>query len=368
MRRAARPADAAFRRPPFRHLARRRSDRAELLASVNGAGEVAVEGEPIGRLDGFRFKPDARRAEAAAGGGARRVARRDRGAGAAARRGARRANCALAADGAISWRGQAIARLAAGEDSCRRESSCCRGDISKARRARPCAAASPISSQAELRRAPGAAVRRAGDWSVGRGARDPVPARRRAGRGAERRHRRAARNAAADERKALARRGLRISARFIFIARRCSSRRRRRCARCSGRWRTAPACRCCLSAPPRRATPPCRKNFMPRSASSCWASACCASTGVETLAAALRRLRARAVRGDGRAGEARRRTARRNCRRCCRPGLSRGRRRGGRRHLPCAARHARRSAIARRRGTPTAPRSPPTIPSPSSRN
>ena len=39
-------------------LARRRHDRGDLMASINAAGEVQVEGQAIGRLHGFRFEPD----------------------------------------------------------------------------------------------------------------------------------------------------------------------------------------------------------------------------------------------------------------------------------------------------------------------
>ncbi|HEY7990271.1 MAG TPA: helicase-related protein [Stellaceae bacterium] len=95
-------------------LARRRSDPADLLSSVNSAGQVAVEGEPIGRLDGFRFKPDGDLPKAllAAARGALRgeVAARVRRLDAAPD-----SDFLLAADGALFWRGDALARLAAGE-------------------------------------------------------------------------------------------------------------------------------------------------------------------------------------------------------------------------------------------------------------
>ncbi len=82
---------------------------------MTGAGAVAVEGEPIGRLDGFRFKPDGdvpKPLLAAARGVLRgEIAARVRRLAAASD-----AELALAADGAISWREQAIAHLAAGED------------------------------------------------------------------------------------------------------------------------------------------------------------------------------------------------------------------------------------------------------------
>jgi ATP-dependent RNA helicase SUPV3L1/SUV3 len=97
-------------------LARRRSDNADLLASVNSAGEVAVEGEPVGRLDGFRFKPEVGLPKpmlAAARGVLRgEVAARVRRLGAAPD-----ADFRLAPDGTVLWRAQAIARLAAGDDA-----------------------------------------------------------------------------------------------------------------------------------------------------------------------------------------------------------------------------------------------------------
>jgi len=95
-------------------LARRRGEHAELLSSVSGAGEVAVEGEPIGRLDGFRFRPDGDLPKpllAAARGALRgevasRVRRLET---------APDSDFLLAADGALFWRGDDVARLAAGD-------------------------------------------------------------------------------------------------------------------------------------------------------------------------------------------------------------------------------------------------------------
>jgi ATP-dependent RNA helicase SUPV3L1/SUV3 len=96
-------------------LARRRSDGADLLASVNAAGNVMVEGEPIGKLDGFRFKPEADLPKAllAAARGALRseIASRVRRLAAAPD-----AELRLAADGKIFWRDQELARLAAGDN------------------------------------------------------------------------------------------------------------------------------------------------------------------------------------------------------------------------------------------------------------
>jgi ATP-dependent RNA helicase SUPV3L1/SUV3 len=98
-------------------LSRRRRERPDLLASVNSRGEVAVEGEPVGRLDGFRFRPDDGMAEAkpllAA---AQRVLRGEVAARARHLRHAPDAELRLAADGALLWREARVGRLAAGED------------------------------------------------------------------------------------------------------------------------------------------------------------------------------------------------------------------------------------------------------------
>jgi len=99
------------------YLMRRLADPSELLASVSDTGEVKVEGHYVGRLDGFRFRPDL----AASGDAARtllaaaqRVLRSE-----IARRVARLAAApdgefTLAATGALAWRGGTVGRLAAG--------------------------------------------------------------------------------------------------------------------------------------------------------------------------------------------------------------------------------------------------------------
>ena len=99
------------------YLMRRLADPSELLASVSDTGEVKVEGHYVGRLDGFRFRPDL----AASGDAARtllaaaqRVLR-----GEIARRVARLAAApdgefTLAATGTLAWRGGVVGRLAAG--------------------------------------------------------------------------------------------------------------------------------------------------------------------------------------------------------------------------------------------------------------
>jgi ATP-dependent RNA helicase SUPV3L1/SUV3 len=96
-----------------RHLA----GDAEVLASVDKAGEVRVEGTYVGRLDGFRFVPDA-----SDGDGVRtlvtaanRVLRGE--VTARARRLAGEADEAFAIDasGRVLWRGDPVGRLVAGE-------------------------------------------------------------------------------------------------------------------------------------------------------------------------------------------------------------------------------------------------------------
>ncbi len=96
-------------------MARRRHDRADLLASVDAAGEVQVEGQAIGRLHGFRFEPDGDLPKpllAAAQGALRsEIAMR-----------VRRLSDApdmefcLVADGKVLWRGEEVAHLAPGDD------------------------------------------------------------------------------------------------------------------------------------------------------------------------------------------------------------------------------------------------------------
>jgi ATP-dependent RNA helicase SUPV3L1/SUV3 len=96
-----------------RHLA----DGRELLASVDNEGGVAVEGTHVGRLDGFRFVPDAAEAEAMRTllTAANRVLRGE--VAARARRLAAEADDAFALDdeGRLFWRGGRVGRLAAGD-------------------------------------------------------------------------------------------------------------------------------------------------------------------------------------------------------------------------------------------------------------
>jgi ATP-dependent RNA helicase SUPV3L1/SUV3 len=98
-------------------LARQLASEAELLASVSEAGEVRVEGAYVGRLDGFRFVPDAidgievRRLMTAAN----RVLHAE--VAARVRRLAADADDAFALDGEgmLRWRGGVVGRLLPGE-------------------------------------------------------------------------------------------------------------------------------------------------------------------------------------------------------------------------------------------------------------
>ncbi|MBV9964295.1 MAG: disulfide oxidoreductase [Alphaproteobacteria bacterium] len=96
-----------------RHLA---SD-GELLASVDKEGFVRVEGEPVGRLDGFRFLPDAAETSAIRTllTAANRVLRSE--VAARARRLAAEDDEAFSLDmaGRLQWRGGLVGRLIAGE-------------------------------------------------------------------------------------------------------------------------------------------------------------------------------------------------------------------------------------------------------------
>lgn len=98
-------------------LVRRLAGEAELLASVAADGEVRVEGTPVGRLDGFRFIPDAVEEGALRMlmNAANRVLRGE--VTARARQLAGSADAAFAIDpaGTLLWRGAAVGRLAAGD-------------------------------------------------------------------------------------------------------------------------------------------------------------------------------------------------------------------------------------------------------------
>ena len=98
-------------------LMTKRDAGADLLASVSASGEVAVEGEPIGTLDGFRFRPDPANAQAKVLlAAAHRVLRGEVASRARRLAASPDAELQLAADGSLLWRGQKVARLAAGDD------------------------------------------------------------------------------------------------------------------------------------------------------------------------------------------------------------------------------------------------------------
>jgi ATP-dependent RNA helicase SUPV3L1/SUV3 len=98
-------------------LVRQLAGSAELLASVDRAGEVRVEDTYVGRLDGFRFVPDAAEGEAMRTliTAANRVLRSE--VAGRARRLAADDDAAFALDptGAVSWHGGPVGRLVPGE-------------------------------------------------------------------------------------------------------------------------------------------------------------------------------------------------------------------------------------------------------------
>jgi ATP-dependent RNA helicase SUPV3L1/SUV3 len=100
-------------------LVRRLRENAMLETDISKAGEVIVEGHPIGRLVGFQFAADA----AAAGPDAKalRAAAQKALAGEIENRAARLQSApdeqfVLASDGAIRWTGEPVGKLAAGDD------------------------------------------------------------------------------------------------------------------------------------------------------------------------------------------------------------------------------------------------------------
>jgi ATP-dependent RNA helicase SUPV3L1/SUV3 len=89
----------------------------DLLAAVNAKGEVLVEGEHVGSIEGFAFFPDAtiEDDDLKAIRSAARRALKDEVAGRVGKlEAAPDQDLALAADGVISWRGTGIGRIAAG--------------------------------------------------------------------------------------------------------------------------------------------------------------------------------------------------------------------------------------------------------------
>ncbi|CAA7621242.1 helicase-related protein [Magnetospirillum sp. UT-4] len=103
-------------------LVRAMREEGELLSAVNRTGEVLVEGQYVGRLAGFRFEPDAAEGASAARAVAAAAARALKSEIAA--RVARLAAdgdeaFALGDDGAVLWRGEAVARLVPGAEPLR---------------------------------------------------------------------------------------------------------------------------------------------------------------------------------------------------------------------------------------------------------
>ena len=99
---------------------RRLKENAMLEAEITPTGDVLVEGQHVGQLDGFRFAPD----PSADGpdGKALRLAAQKALAGEIAERAERVATAnnsdlILASDGILRWRGSAIARLVDGDDA-----------------------------------------------------------------------------------------------------------------------------------------------------------------------------------------------------------------------------------------------------------
>ena len=98
-------------------LTRRLNDGAELLSAVTGEGEVLVEGQFAGRLEGFRFIPDPSAKDSARAllSAANRAVRRD--VGERVRKFTATDDAAFVLDprGMILWQDQPVARLAAGD-------------------------------------------------------------------------------------------------------------------------------------------------------------------------------------------------------------------------------------------------------------
>ena len=101
-------------------LVKQLSSSRELLASVSRAGEVKVEGHPVGRLDGFRFVPDAvpnTEASKTLLAAANRVLRGEIEARVSELAAAPDDEFALGPEGKLLWRGGVVGRLIAGESA-----------------------------------------------------------------------------------------------------------------------------------------------------------------------------------------------------------------------------------------------------------
>ncbi len=101
-------------------LVKQLSSSRELLASVSRAGEVKVEGHPVGRLDGFRFVPDAvpnTEASKTLLAAANRVLRGEIEARVSELAAAPDDEFTLGPEGKLLWRGGVVGRLIAGESA-----------------------------------------------------------------------------------------------------------------------------------------------------------------------------------------------------------------------------------------------------------
>jgi ATP-dependent RNA helicase SUPV3L1/SUV3 len=98
-------------------LTRRLNDGAELMSAVTAEGDVLVEGQFAGRLEGFRFvaDPTARDSARALLSAANRAVRRDIGERVRRFAAAEDAAFVLDAQGTVLWQGQPVGRLVAGE-------------------------------------------------------------------------------------------------------------------------------------------------------------------------------------------------------------------------------------------------------------
>jgi ATP-dependent RNA helicase SUPV3L1/SUV3 len=96
-----------------------RQDRDGLLLTIGEAGEVLIQGLPVGRLHGFRFAPDPglRQEARAALAAANRLLRAEIPARVAAFVDAPEAELALGADGRLLWRGAEVGRLLPGDEA-----------------------------------------------------------------------------------------------------------------------------------------------------------------------------------------------------------------------------------------------------------
>jgi ATP-dependent RNA helicase SUPV3L1/SUV3 len=100
-------------------LSRRLKSGAELMAAVTDAGEVLIEGEVAGQLEGFKFVADADLGESGRAllAAANRALRRDIDGRVRKLATAGAEEFAVDAAGTLRWRGQAVARLATGDDA-----------------------------------------------------------------------------------------------------------------------------------------------------------------------------------------------------------------------------------------------------------